>query len=404
MKVAYFCEPQVGGTFTYFQRLRPALAARGIDFRCIPPVSGERFAKTPYANEDGVDFLSLSDSLPAATRQVIEYLEREQFRIVMVLPGAAMLSSALPYYLPRTLRCVIRVPMMTRGAYVPTQALAPHLDRVYAVSDRIADDLVGRYHLSPAAVEVVYHGVQPISSDDVLEHKSSTGPVRLLYAGRLYDIDKGVFLLPRIMKSLCASGVNVHLAVAGGGPDAAELARRFQVAGVQGSVSMLGPLSHDKLNAEYRKADVFVFPSRFEGCGFAALEAMAAACAPVLADIRGSLRVLAADGAAGKLARVGDAEAFARAIGELARDRAELRRYQLAARDRVLDRFTLERMADQMARSFRSIPDSPDLRQPARPLDDYKIPAAFKPTWRTLVPRPIKNWLRTQMERRGWST
>lgn len=404
IKVAYFCEPQIGGTFTYFQLLRPVLLQRGIDFRCISPVSAERYVGSPFLQEPGVEFITLSDDLPSATLQIIERLEREDYQLAMVLPGATLLSSSLPFYLPRSVRCVIHVPMMTRGAYVPTHALAPYLNRVYAVSDRIGDDLTRNYHLSRDLVQVIYHGVDPAPFSDALKCKSKDGPVRLLYAGRLYDVDKGVFLLPPMMKSLRRSGANVHLSIAGGGPDAAVLALRFEKAGVKENVSLLGPLSSRSLSEEYRKSDIFVFPSRFEGCGFAALEAMAASCAPVMADIRGSLRVLAADGTAGRLARVGDAEDFARAIRELAADRVELSRLQAAARQRVLERFTLDRMADETARSFQSVCETPDRRLPPRPLDQYEISSAFKPTWRTLVPRPIKNWIRTRMERMGRST
>ena len=402
-KAAYFCEPQVGGTYTYFRRLRPALAARGIDFRCVAPFSAERFKGTRFEGDEGVDFIPLATDLPAATRQVLAHLQRENVELIMVLPGADPLSTQLPRYLPRAVRCVMHVPMMTRGAYVPTQALAPHLDRIIAVSDRIGDDLVRHYGLPREQVAAIFHGVDPAPFADAWTHKSAAGPLRLLYAGRLCDLDKGVFLLPPMMKMLRAAGAEARLTLAGGGPDAAELARRFEKAGVADGVDLLGPVPLERMQELYRTADVFVFPSRFEGCGFAALEAMAAGCAPVLADIRGSLRVLADDGAAGRLARVGDARAFARAIQGLAADRAELRRVQRAARERVLARFTLERMADDTARLFQEVRAATDRRAAPDSLDRYEIPAAFRPTWRTKIPRPVKNWIRAWMERWGRS-
>jgi hypothetical protein len=64
-KAAYFCEPQVGGTYTYFRQLRPALAARGIDFRCVAPFSAERFKGTRFEGDEG-DFHSVATDLPAA--------------------------------------------------------------------------------------------------------------------------------------------------------------------------------------------------------------------------------------------------------------------------------------------------------------------------------------------------
>lgn len=404
MKVAYFCEPQIGGTFTFFRRLRPALARHGIDFRCVSPISAEQFAGTRFEGAEGVDFIPLSPDLPEATGQMIHHLQSQDYEMVMVLPAADVLSSNLPAYLPRTIRTSIRVPMMTRGAYAPTQAIAAHVDVVYAVSDRISDDLVSHYGIARDRIETIYHGVDPEPFRDALSRKHASGPMHLLYAGRLWDIDKGVFLLPEMMESLKKSGADVRLTVAGGGPDEAALRQRFDRAGVSDRVTMAGAVPLEKMNDLFAAADGFVFPSRFEGCGFAVLEAMSAGCAPVVSDIRGSLRVLVADGACGKLARVGDGRDFARCVLELSADRSALVTMQKAARDRVLERFTLEQMAANYAGSFQRVVASPDRRSAPRGLDQYEIPRAFRPTWRTLIPRPVKNFIRMWMERMGRST
>ena len=127
IKLAYLCEPQLGGTFTYFLRLRPILLEHGIDMRCVTSLPRERLKGTPFEQVDGVECVGCrEDDLPGATGQMIEHLQNEQYALVMILPGTDLLSSNLPAYLPRTIRSVIRVPMMTRGAYAPTQAIAPH--------------------------------------------------------------------------------------------------------------------------------------------------------------------------------------------------------------------------------------------------------------------------------------
>lgn len=404
MNVAYFCEPQIGGTFTFFKSLSPALAKRGIRFRCVSPIDAARFKGSRFEGAEGVDFLELPDDPAGATARLIEHLEREHFDLAMVLPAADIVSSNLPPYLPRTIRCAIRVPMMTRGAYAPAAAIASHVNRVFAVSDRIRDDLVRRYRLPPDRVEVIYHGVDPSPYDGVQRAPYSEGPLRALFVGRLWDIDKGIFLLPPILKRLKADGIDVRLKVVGEGADRAELRRRFEVAGVMDRVTMTGALPLAKTVECYREADIFVFPSRFEGCGFAVLEAMAAGCAPVVADIRGSLRVIVDNGRCGVMARPGDAADFARKIRELVCDHGLLQRIQQAARRRVLERFTLDQMADRYAESFRRMLSEPDLRPSAIPLGNYRIPKAMRPTWRTRIPRPIKNWLRAHLESLGIST
>ncbi len=404
MNVAYFCEPQIGGTFTFFKRLAPALAARGVRFRCVSPIDAGRFKGTRFEGVDGVDFLHLPEDLPAATARVIEHLQRERFDLVMVLPAADLLSSNLPPYLPRAIRGVIRVPMMTRGAYAPTAAIAAHINRVYAVSDRIRDDLVSRYRIDANRIHVIYHGVDPTLYDGGPRAGRSAGPLQLLYVGRLWDLDKGIFLLPPMMRQLMADRIDAHLTVVGDGPDAEELRRRTERAGVSNRVTLTGALPLDKTVDLFREADVFVFPSRFEGCGFAVLEAMAAGCAPVVADIRGSLRVIVDEGRCGLTAKPGEAASFARAVAVLAMDRERLLRTQHAARARVLERFTLDQMADTYAADFRRVLEEPDTRPPARALDMYEIPSAMRPTWRTRIPRPIKNWLRARLESIGISS
>ena len=404
MKVAYVCEPQVGGTFTFFRRLRPALAGEGIEFRCVSPISADRFRGTRFDKAEGVDFVDLPDDPASATRRLVEHFRRERYGLILVLPGADILSSNLPRYLPRDVRCAIRVPMMTRGAYAPTRALAAHLDRIYAVSDRIADDLVRHYRLPRDRIDVVYHGVDPEPFADALDRKSASGPLRLLYAGRLWDLDKGIFLLPPMMKILADRGVDARLTVAGSGPDGDGLKRRLEKAGVSDRTAFAGTVPLEGMNDLFRAADVFVFPSRFEGCGFAVLEAMAAGCAPVVSDIRGSLRVIVDGGSCGALARVGDPRSFAGFIETWASDRGRLRRMQEAARARIAERFTLARMAKSYADGFRGVLASPDRREAPRPLERYDVPPAFRATWRTKIPRPIKNWIRMRMERWGRST
>jgi glycosyltransferase involved in cell wall biosynthesis len=61
-------------------------------------------------------------------------------------------------------------------------------------------------------------------------------------------------------------------------------------------VSLLGSLSDEDLAEEYAKADVFVYPSLYEGFGLPVVEAMAIAL-PVLTSDIGATREVAADAA-----------------------------------------------------------------------------------------------------------
>jgi len=83
-------------------------------------------------------------------------------------------------------------------------------------------------------------------------------------------------------------------------------------------------------------------PSRHEGLGVAALEAMAAGC-PVIASLVGGMPEAVGDAAV--LMPHDDAQALAEAIRRLALDRSAARALGEAGRRRVAERFTLAAMA-----------------------------------------------------------
>ncbi len=400
MKIAYLCEPQLGGTYTFFKTLRPLLARQGMDFICVSEASRDWFSASRFARDEGVECAALdaSRSLADQTRSLISFLQTHAFDAVMILPACSLVSSNLPRYLPHSIKCFVRVPMMTRGAYAPVRAIWRHVNGIVAVSDRIRTDLT-RYGVPAETVSTIFHGVQVNNGQSWRMEKSSSGPLRLLYAGRLTDLDKGVFLLPKIMRDLRNSGGNSRLSVVGAGEDEGKLKRIVSSMGLADSIDFIGKRSVEEMPGIYRRADVFLLPSRFEGCGFSLLEAMAEGCAPVASDIQGSVRTILDNGHAGKLAPVGNARAFAKAVLELESDRSMLRKMQDAAFARVSSEYTLDRMEQAYAKVFSAAMTHPDSRDQPLDLADYAVPSDLRPTWRTLIPRPVKNWVRTCLER-----
>lgn len=87
-----------------------------------------------------------------------------------------------------------------------------------------------------------------------------------------------------------------------------------------GCVQLLGKAEHARVQELLRAADLFVSASHTESCGYAALEAYACGCLPLLTAIP-SFRALSDDGAVGELWPVGDASALSELLLRVCRQR-----------------------------------------------------------------------------------
>jgi len=212
-----------------------------------------------------------------------------------------------------------------------------------AYSRRMYDELLRRL---PHRADTIFHLPYGVALPPA-PSRAVPGPLRLVYAGRFEQRQKGIFDLPEIDRALQSSGATVAWTIAGMGPDEDELKRRWAF---NPAVRWLGTLSNAALLEEYLRHDVFVLPTRFEGFPVALLEAMAAGLAAVVSDIPSGVPEIVADDACGERPPVGDVRAFAAAIARLDRDRPRLAVMRAAARLEVERRFDIrDRVADYQA-------------------------------------------------------
>jgi glycosyltransferase involved in cell wall biosynthesis len=87
--------------------------------------------------------------------------------------------------------------------------------------------------------------------------------------------------------------------------------------GLRARSTLLGRVSHERVEQLMRAADLFVLGSHREGSGYALIEALACGLPPVVTDIP-SFRALTGRGAVGALWPCGDAAAFAAALQRIA--------------------------------------------------------------------------------------
>jgi glycosyltransferase involved in cell wall biosynthesis len=133
-----------------------------------------------------------------------------------------------------------------------------------------------------------------------------------------------------------------------------DLTTQAEAAGLGDAVRFLGfrPDAPEVLAA----ADVFAFPSLYEGLGGAVIEGMALGL-PIVASDLPALREVVEPGANADLVPAGDEEALADAIGRLLEDEGRRRAYGGRSRAIFEQRFTLARSTREMVDLYRRIVD-----------------------------------------------
>ena len=165
----------------------------------------------------------------------------------------------------------------------------------------------------------------------------------LLYFGRLDWFQKGLDALLSAAAILIRDRPGLELRIAGRGKDAARVAETAADLGLAASVRMLGPVTEEQKRQLFAGASVLLMPSRFEGFGMVAAEAMAAGV-PIVASDAGSLPEVVDAPAGGRLVPVGDAQALAREVGDLLDSPRERDELSASARTSA-ERFRWERIA-----------------------------------------------------------
>jgi glycosyltransferase involved in cell wall biosynthesis len=191
-------------------------------------------------------------------------------------------------------------------------------------ASRFARDELIDVGIDRERIHLAQHGVEiraPEPAEEMRARLHRLGLVRpYVVAVGTVEPRKGLDTLAEAMRAVRAAEPDVELAVVG--PPG-----WLDVAGLDApGIRRLGTVDERTLDAIYRNALVCAVPSRYEGFGLPALEAMARGC-PVVASNATSLPEVV--GTAGTLVPVGDAEAWAHALLETVRD-AGLREHMAA--------------------------------------------------------------------------
>jgi len=156
----------------------------------------------------------------------------------------------------------------------------------------------------------------------------------------------------RAVDLLRQKGIPVRFLVAGEGVLRKEMETLAEELGIADRVVWMGFCQKpaDVIPA----GDVFLLPSEGEAFGFVITEAMCCGL-PVVGAKTGAIPELITDGETGFLAEPGNPEAFASALESLARDPALRQRMGSTARQRAVERFSLDVSVENTLRVYDSV-------------------------------------------------
>lgn len=240
-----------------------------------------------------------------------------------------------------------RLSPVHRLYYGPLMRLSHRRARaVVTISEFLAQRLVADTGLPAAKVHAI-----PCGTDDVAPFSRPNVPSAdpyVLFVSTLYPYKNADVVVRALAAARPRLDVNLRAVIVGRDPDGAQVPSLRRLAadlGVSDHVDLTGKIGDEERDRLYAGATAVVFPSRAEGFGFAALEAMARGI-PVIASNRTSLPEVVGDAGvlvdpdrpedlAGAMVRVVGDPAFRTSLVDAGRRRAAELSWDRAARSYI---------------------------------------------------------------------
>ncbi len=220
--------------------------------------------------------------------------------------------------------------------------------RVLGVSRAVCDE-IEKGTGGNCAVSVVYNGADPSL------FRPAADPVRpaLLTVGNLIPT-KGHELVVQALAALQPEFPELTWEVIGDGPELTRLRQLAEKLGVLARIRFQDRQGRKEVAEAYRRCSVFVLPSTYEGLGCVYLEAMASGKVAVGCRGQGIAEVIR-HGESGWLVPAGGLPELIEGLRRLLRDDALRKKIGAAARDTILQSFTLGHQAQRLLAIYQEI-------------------------------------------------
>jgi glycosyltransferase involved in cell wall biosynthesis len=226
---------------------------------------------------------------------------------------------------------------------VVERALVPLTARIICISEH-EKKTAEHSGFAPKCLSLVVNGIadqSPVPAEAMFNWPSDKK--RLLFVGR-FDLQKGVDLFCQALNEL---GEEAHGVLAG-----SAVVDESNPISIPANASVVGWVNPQQLQALFETADVLVVPSRWEGFGLIAAEAMRAGL-PVIAARVGGLTEVVAHGESGVLFEPGHVEQIISAVRSKTPE--QWAQMGIKGRQRFQQHFSIERVHAQLTQVYQQI-------------------------------------------------
>jgi glycosyltransferase involved in cell wall biosynthesis len=384
----------MGGIASFLSTLVRGLQRKGIPAHVLVTEERQNTKRIELPTDFEVKLAPWKDKRSIATRwkALIQYLE-ERAPCVYLTNYDYMYSCVTPQLSNR----VVVVDNMHSDVDLVFEyfgRLGPYSNMTVAGSEHIRQKAKVRFPHLADRLCVIPYGV-PMPDRPPTRVKTQEAPLRILYTGRLDQLEKRILDLPRIVDALIARGVPVQLSVTGRGGDENALKAAGSHLVDRGLMKLHGFVSDQELVALYEQSDVIILTSAIEGKPLSLLEGMGRGCIPVATDIPSGVPELVTDRVNGYLVPVGAIDTFADRLETIYRDLSERERLSKSAFESVSGGgYRVEDMVASYIKLFEQLLHDAESGAFRRAAGEIRMAPEHQkwlgPSWKDWLPTPVR--------------
>lgn len=150
-------------------------------------------------------------------------------------------------------------------------------DKIIAVSNQTADDIIRYYHIDPSKIEVIYQACNPLFMKSVdeetklqIRHKYKLPDNYILHVGNIEERKNALMLI----KAVHIAKIDRPLVIIGRKTKYFKQIQQYIDDQQLKNILFLDTIKNEELPSFYRMADLFIYPSLFEGFGIPIIESL----------------------------------------------------------------------------------------------------------------------------------